>query len=59
MPTTSPVSVTPLSVCMRARPKSVTHSLPCIVEQQVRRLHVAMDDAVLVGVLQRFGRFLA
>ena len=29
------------------------------VEQQVRRLHVAVDDAVVVGVLQGFGRFFA
>ena len=29
------------------------------IEQQVRRLHVAVDDAVVVRVLQRFGRLFA
>ena len=38
-----------------ARPKSVTQTLPCGVEQEVRRLDVAVQDALGVGVGQRLG----
>ena len=40
---------------MRARPKSVIQSFAGGVEQQVGRLDVAVEDAVLVGVVQGLG----
>ena len=52
VPRTSPVCVRPVFSRQRARPKSVTHSLPVGVDEQVRRLHVAVDDAVFVGRVQ-------
>ena len=38
-----------------ARPKSVTQTLPSGVQQQVRRLDVAVEDALAVGVGQGLG----
>ena len=40
----------------RAMPKSATSVVPSRREQDVLRLDVAVDDAVLVGVVQRAGR---
>ena len=42
-----------------ARPKSVTQTVPAGVEQEVRRLDVAVEDALLVGVLQGVGHLHA
>ena len=49
-----PLAVSPLSPSsLLASPKSVTRGWPVGVEQDVGRLEVAVDDAVLVGVLRR------
>ena len=39
-----------------ARPKSVTCGWPCVVDQDVGRLEVAVEDAPHVGVVHRLGR---
>ena len=39
-----------------ARPKSVIQTFPANVDQQVPRLDVAVNDALLMGVFQRLGR---
>ena len=41
---------------MWARPKSVTQSWPLVVDQQVGRFDVAVQDPALVGVLECLGR---
>ena len=37
----------------RARPKSVTCGCVALVDQDVRRLQVAMEDSALMGVVHR------
>ena len=53
-------------VCVRfgwslalASPKSVTQTVPAGVQQEVRRLDVAVENALLVGVLQGVGHLHA
>ena len=56
VPTTAPESVSSPSPSIRlASPKSVTCGRPSRVEQDVRRLEVAVQDAPLVGVVDRPG----
>ena len=56
VPRMAPVCVRPLSPSSRlARPKSVTCGWPSRVEQDVGRLEVAVEDAALVGVVDRPG----
>ena len=54
----SPVCVSPSSSAL-ARPKSVIQTTPVGVQQQVRRLDVAVDDAAGVGVGQPLRRLAA
>ena len=54
----SPVAVRPSSSAL-ARPKSVIQTTPGVVQQQVRRLDVAVDDAAGVGVGQPLRRLAA
>ena len=54
----SPLAVRPSSSAL-ARPKSVIQTTPVGVEQQVRRLDVAVNDAARVGIRQALCRLAA
>ena len=53
VPTTWPVRVARSVPSTRAMPKSVTLTRPVLADQHVGRLHVAVDDAAPVRVLER------
>ena len=53
-PRTSPVPVKSSAPSVFASPKSVTQTFPPAVQQQVRRLDVAMEDTLAVRIFQRF-----
>ena len=53
MPSTVPVIVSESMPAALAMPKSATRTPPSLVEEQVPRLDVAMDDAVSVRGVER------
>ena len=56
VPTNPPAEVNRVLPNSRAMPKSASFRSPSVGEQQIGRLQVAVDHAVVVGMLQRAGQ---